>query len=115
METTVASVQGAYFLTTGLWPIFSIRTFMMITGPKTDLWLVKTVGAVLGVTGAALLVAGLADQVTQALVLLAVGSAAALAAADVIYASRKVIAPVYLLDAVLEAALIVWWVAALLL
>ncbi|UPU36439.1 hypothetical protein M1B72_01675 [Geomonas paludis] len=115
MERTVASVQGAYFLTTGLWPIFSIRTFMMITGPKTDLWLVKTVGAVLAVIGAALLVAGIADQVTQALVLLAVGSAAALAAVDVIYASRKVIAPVYLLDAVLEAALILWWVAALLL
>lgn len=115
MEETVALVQGAYFLITGLWPIFSITTFMAITGPKTDLWLVKTVGAVLAVIGAALLVAGIEAEVGAALVLLAVGSAAALAAVDVIYVSRRVIAPVYLLDAVLEAILIVWWCAALLL
>ncbi|MBJ6751732.1 hypothetical protein [Geomonas anaerohicana] len=115
MEATVAQVQGGYFLITGQWPIFSIRTFIMVTGPKTDLWLVKTVGAVLAVIGAALIAAGLADQVTQAVVLLAVASAAALAAVDVIYASRKIIASVYLLDAVLEAALIAWWVASLLL
>ncbi|QXE90311.1 hypothetical protein KP001_18155 [Geomonas subterranea] len=113
MEQAVALVQGAYFLITGLWPIFSITTFMMVTGPKTDLWLVKTVGAVLAVIGAALLVAGFNAELGEAVRLLAVGSAAALAAVDVIYVSRKIIAPIYLLDAVAEAALIAWWAVAL--
>lgn len=115
MLETVAIVQGIYFLVTGIWPIFSIGTFMVITGPKTDLWLVKTVGAVLGVIGAALTLAGARAEVTPAMIVLAVGSAASLAAVDVVYAARRVISPVYLLDAVLEAALIIWWGAVLLL
>lgn len=114
MQDTVALVQGGYFLITGVWPILSINTFMAVTGPKTDLWLVKTVGAVLAVIGTSLLLAGARSEVTPALALLAVASAAALAAVDVIYATRKIIAAVYLLDAVLEGALIVWWGAVLL-
>lgn len=113
MLDTVALSQGGYFFFTGIWPIFSIQTFMAVTGPKTDLWLVKTVGLVLAVIGLALLVAGACSEVALPVVILATGSAAALAAVDVIYAVKKVIAPVYLLDAVLEAAIIAWWSVAL--
>lgn len=113
MKDTVALAQGSYFLITGVWPIFSIGTFMMISGPKTDLWLVKTVGAILSVIGAVLLTAALRSAVTTELALLATASAAALTAVDVIYVTKKVIAPVYLLDAAAEVALIVWWGVAL--
>ncbi|WP_136524459.1 hypothetical protein [Geomonas ferrireducens] len=113
MLDTVALFQGGYFFITGIWPIFSIHSFMAVTGPKTDLWLVKTVGLVLAVIGLALLIAGARSEVALPVVVLATGSAAALAAIDVVYAIKKVIAPVYLLDAVLEAALIAWWSVAL--
>jgi hypothetical protein len=54
MENTIALVQGIYFFLTGVWPLISMRTFLRITGPKTDLWLVKTVGLILAVMGAVL-------------------------------------------------------------
>lgn len=59
----LAIAQGLFYLVTGVWPIVSINTFLKVTGPKTDLWLVKTVGAVIAVIGAALLFGGLAGHV----------------------------------------------------
>ena len=109
MEGTVAMVQGGYFLATGIWPLVSIGTFQKVTGPKRDLWLVKTVGVMIAAIGAALLLAGMRGELTQATVLLAVGSAAGLGCIDVVYASKGVIAPIYLLDAGAEAALVIWW------
>lgn len=82
---------------------------MLVTGPKTDLWLVKTVGAVLAVIGMGLVLAGMRAEVTPSAAALAVASAAALTAVDLNYALKRVIAPVYLLDAVAEVALIAWW------
>jgi hypothetical protein len=104
--------QGVYFLLTGVWPLVSIRTFMAVTGPKTDIWLVKTVGVVVAVIGAVLVLAGWRGAVTPEILLLAVGSAGGLAAIDVWYVARRVIAPIYLLDAALEVGLIVLWVMA---
>jgi len=115
MRNTVAITQGCYFFITGIWPLFSIGTFQMVTGRKTDLWLVKTVGLVLAVIGATLFMAGARAEVTLSTALLAVGSAAGLAGIDIVYAGKKVISSVYLLDAVLEAALIIWWGVVLLL
>lgn len=48
----VALVQGIYFFVTGVWPLISTNTFQMVTDPKTDLWLVKTVGIILATIGA---------------------------------------------------------------
>src|SRR4051794_41292394 len=53
----VATLQGLYYLATGVWPLVSMDTFLAVTGPKTDLWLVNTVGLLVGVVGVALLVA----------------------------------------------------------
>jgi hypothetical protein len=90
----------------------SIRTFMAVTGPKTDLWLVKTVAVLVTVTGAVILSAAFREQIDLEILLLAVGSAAALTAIDVIYVARRVIAPIYLADAVLEIVLIAGWLIA---
>jgi len=108
---TLALVQGAYFLVTGIWALVSIGTFQKVTGPKTDLWLVKTVGVLVGVIGAVLGWAGMRERVTASERLLAVGSAAGLTAIDVIYVLRGRISPVYLLDAALEVGLIAGWIA----
>ena len=105
----VALAQGVYYLFTGIWPLVSIRTFQLVTGPKVDLWLVKTVGVIVGVIGGVLMMAGLRRERAPEIPVLAVGSAAGLAAIDVVYVARRRIAPIYLLDAAGELLLIAWW------
>jgi hypothetical protein len=112
-DTTAADVlaiaQGGFYVATGLWPIVHLPSFEAVTGEKTDKWLVKTVGALIAAAGATMTTAGLRKRVTPEIALLAAGSAAALAVVDVNYTAKRVIAPVYLLDAAAEAALIALW------
>src|SRR5437763_16398755 len=91
-------VQGVYYLVTGAWPLVSIDTFQAVTGPKTDLWLVRTVGALVLAVAAALLAAALRRRVPAEVGVLAVASAVALGAVDVVYVSGGVLPPVHLLD-----------------
>jgi hypothetical protein len=114
MNPTVALIQGIYFLVTGIWPLISMRTFLAITGPKTDLWLVKTVGLLLAVIGAVLVYAQRTAAVNSPVVFLAIGAAASLVLVEVVYVIKKVISPIYLGDAFVEIVLIIWWAVALL-
>jgi hypothetical protein len=103
----LARLQGLYFFVTGVWPLVSMRTFEAVTGPKVDRWLVKTVGVLVAVIGASLMLAD--RRPAAATTALAVGSAAGLGAVDVVYATKGRISRVYLLDAVLEALIIAAW------
>src|SRR5689334_22911224 len=62
---TLATIQGLYFLATGVWPLFHIESFLAVTGPKTDLWLVQTVAALLVVAGGVLLIAAARGHVSR--------------------------------------------------
>jgi hypothetical protein len=108
----LAVIQGVFYLATGIWPLLDIVSFQRVTGPKTDLWLVKTVGVLVTVIGAVLLLAARRRRVTDEIVLLAVGSALGLAAIDVIYALSGRISAVYLADAVAEIGLALLWLVA---
>jgi hypothetical protein len=105
----VAAVQGVYFAATGVWSLVDIDSFQAVTGAKTDLWLVYTVGVLVLAVGVVLLSAAWSGRTTPEVVLLGVGSAAALAGIDVVFVARGVIAPVYLLDAAAEGVLILGW------
>jgi hypothetical protein len=105
----VAVLQGAYYSATGLWPLVSMRSFERVTGPKRDHWLVKTVGVLVTAVGMTLLRAGHRGRVHPDVALLAGLSAAALATIDVLYVAQRRISPVYLLDAVPEVLLAIWW------
>jgi hypothetical protein len=107
--TYLAIGQGLYYSLTGIWPLVSIETFQMVTGPKADRWLVKTVGTLVATIGAVLLCAGWRRNTTAEIPMLAAGSAASLAAIDVVYTARGRISRVYLLDALAELALIAGW------
>jgi hypothetical protein len=113
MIRLVCIAQGLYYLLSGLWPLVHMESFVSFTGPKTDLWLVDTVGVLVTVIGAVLLFAAARHQVTSAIWLLAIGSAAGLTIIDGFYALRGVIWSVYLLDAVAEVVLIALWAIAL--
>jgi hypothetical protein len=102
--------QGIFYVLTGVWPLVSIGTFQLVTGPKLDLWLVKTVGLLIAVIGLALLAGAKRRRIGPELVLLAAGSAASLAAVDIVYALSGRISDIYLLDAAVEIPLAVAWV-----
>lgn len=105
-QSRVLAVQGVYYLTTGLAPFASRRWFERVTGPKTEWWLVQTVGAVVAVAGAGLICAVARERTTPEVVGMAAGWAAALAAIDVVHVARRRIPPTYLLDAALELAIL---------
>lgn len=109
LERMLCLGQGWFYLITGIWPLLSIRTFEAITGPKTDRWLVKTVGVLVGVVGGALLLSARRGKASPEMVAIANGSAAGLAAIDVVYSLRGRISKVYLLDALAEAGIIGAW------
>lgn len=98
--------QGAYYVITGVWPIVHIASFMAITGPKVDLWLVKTVGALVIPIGVTLLVASRRDRPVREVLVLAVGAALAFAAIDCYYALTGRISPIYLVDAAMQFAFV---------
>jgi len=108
----VSLLHGLFYVVTGFWPIVSIKTFQLVTGPKRDLWLVKTAGALITVIGAVLTLAGLRRRVTPEILMLGMGSALGLTAIDVVYYRRGVLGPVYLLDAVTELGLASGWLLA---
>jgi hypothetical protein len=117
----LAWAQGAYFFIFGLWPLVSIETFEAVAGEKTDNlvtgleadhWLVYTVGLLIAVVGATLLVSAWRDAVSLEITLLGGASALALGAIDVVYVARQTILPIYLADAGIEALFVAGWVAA---
>jgi hypothetical protein len=105
--------QGTYYLVTGIWPLVSRRTFESVTGPKIDFWLVKTLGTLISVIGAVLVIAGVRRHTTIESSALAIGSAAGLAACDIAFVARRRISPIYLLDALTEFVLLGLWVIAI--
>jgi energy-converting hydrogenase Eha subunit E len=109
MSPPVALVQGIYFLVTGIWPLISMGTFLAVTGPKKDLWLVKTVGLILAVIGAVLIFAQQTAAVNTPVAFLAIGAAASLTIVEIVYVLKKGISPIYLGDAFVEIILMIWW------
>lgn len=110
----VAVAQGAFYLATGVWPLIDMRSFEAVTGPKTDRWLVRTVGCLVGVLGGSLLVAGLRGRTSAELAAAGAASATALGIVDAHYATRGRISRIYLLDAAVEAGIVAAWGASLL-
>ena len=109
LARALAAGQGAYFLVTGLWPLVSLRTFYAVTGPKTDGWLVQTVGSMIACIGSTLLLGARRRMVEPEVRWLATSSAAALMAVDVLFVGQRRISRIYLADAVAELGLIAAW------
>ena len=74
----LAWFQGIYYAVAGIWPILHIDSFMMVTGPKTDIWLVHTVGLLLVAVGVVLCLAAYRRRLTLEMIVLAAGTALAL-------------------------------------
>jgi hypothetical protein len=104
------SVQSLYILITAAWPIIDIESFMYVTGPKQDIWLVKTVGALLIPIAICLGVHLIIRSNFLPAFLLGSLTALAFSLIDFYYALRGTISPIYLLDGMLEAIFLFTWI-----
>lgn len=106
----LAWFQGIYYAVAGIWPILHIDSFMMVTGPKTDILAGAHSVASAGGRGRSSLPGGVSTQrLTLEMIVLAVGAALALTAIELVYTWRGVISMVYLLNAAIETPLIAGW------
>lgn len=102
MYRSVLVIQGIIYILTGLWSVLSIGSFQAVTGPKRELWLVKTVGLLVTVIGGVLIGGAGRRRIPTELRVLSAVSAAVFAVIDLNYALRGRISKIYLLDAVAE-------------
>jgi hypothetical protein len=100
-------VQGIFILVTSLWALLHIESFMWVTGPKTDIWLVKTV-AVMGIcVSVTLLISCSYKEAAKSVVWLALSVPLGFAALDTYYYLKKTIIWVYLIDASLQVIFLI--------
>jgi hypothetical protein len=112
MTRLLALSQGLYFFLTGIWPLVHVDSFLWVTGPKTDIWLVKTVGALLIPVSIAIGLGYFIKTDQRSLLVLAMGTNIAFICIDVYYSVTDVISDIYMADAVVEACLLLGWIAA---
>ncbi|HLT74991.1 MAG TPA: hypothetical protein VKZ68_07885 [Ohtaekwangia sp.] len=103
-------VQSVYTLITGVWPLIHIESFIAATGPKEDIWLVKTVGAMLIPVSLALAAFVWINASRIPAILLGGLMAVVFAVIDFHYALADVISNVYMLDGVLQLIFIIGWI-----
>lgn len=101
--------QGIFYFLTGLWPLVHIQSFLWVTGPKTDHWLVSTVGVLIMAVSGVLLMAAWRREIHWAVAWLSVLTATGLAGVDLYYHFRGVIPLVYLGDALIEISMAILW------
>jgi hypothetical protein len=102
----IRRIQGAYYLATGVWPLIHRRSFEAISGKKSDFWLAETVGVITAAVGLTLALAGKREDASPELTLLGLGTAAGFAAVDFAHGLKRRISAVYLIDGVLQLAII---------
>ena len=105
----LALIQGGYYALMALWALVHLQGFMRLTGAKSDVWLVKTVAALVLVIGAALLAGAWRLRIGPDLSFIAIGTTTALALVDIVYVCKGTISRVYLLDALIELMLLAGW------
>src|SRR5436853_7459331 len=67
----VAGIQGVFYVLTGVWPLLDIGSFQAVTGPKVELWLVRTVGMLVIVIGGVLVMAARRNNLGSEITVLA--------------------------------------------
>jgi len=103
-------VQSIYTLITAVWPIIHIESFMEVTGGKTDVWLVKTVGALLIPVSACLMAYLFINTDRRPAMILGGLSSIAFICVDFYYSLTDVICDIYMADGYLQIIFLCGWV-----
>ena len=102
-------IQTLYYLITAAWALVDIKSFMEITGPKTDIWLVKTVSVLLLAISFCFLANLFIKTKPWPVIILAAGCCIFLAFIDFYYAGKQTISAVYFLDGIAQILLLLAW------
>jgi hypothetical protein len=107
---SAATLQGSYYLVTGIWPVLHRSSFEALSGRKQDYWLVRTVGLLAASIGLGLSSGDRrATGVSADMKATAVSAALGFGAIDLVEVARGRISPIYLLDFAAQAALLTAW------
>lgn len=102
--------QSTYIMITALWPLMHIDSFMAVTGYKTDVWLVKTVGALLIPVAVTLYIHLFIDTDHRPALVLGSLTSVAFIMVDFYYALNDVISDIYLADGIAELIFLIAWI-----
>lgn len=100
-------IQAVYFFITGIWPILHIKSFMKVTGPKTDTWLVKTAGTLICCIALTLFSALYSGALPLPVIVLSSSASFSLMFIDIYYSLTGRISLIYLVDALAECIFLV--------
>jgi TRAP-type uncharacterized transport system fused permease subunit len=103
-------IDGLYSLVTAVWPLVDIDSFMMVTGPKTDIWLVKTVSVLILAIAVFFLLQLKYKSPIVPVAMLGIVMSAGLLFIDFYYPSIDRIANIYMADGVVQAVFLISWV-----
>jgi hypothetical protein len=109
MKFYVLGIQTIYYLITAVWALVDIRSFIFITGPKTDVWLVKTVAVLLLCICASLGTYFFIKKDFLPVNILAISCCMGFIIIDCYYSFSNVISDVYLVDAAIQLILLIYW------
>lgn len=104
------SIQCIYTFITAVWPLIDIESFMLVTGYKTDLWLVKTVGAILVSVSLCMATHLFIRTDHIPVVVLAITSSIAFICIDFYYALNDTISDIYMADGALQILFLTGWI-----
>lgn len=107
--TRLSLVQGSYTLLTALWALIDIKSFMEVTGPKTDVWLVKTVAVLLLPIGVCFLWGFFFNTDRLLIIVVGIMTSTGLAFIDFYYTINGTIKWVYQADGYLELLFLLVW------
>jgi hypothetical protein len=103
-------IQATYTLITAVWPLVDIDSFMLVTGYKTDVWLVKTVGALLIPITLCMASHLFIRTDHRPVLVLGLFTSLAFICIDFYYALNDVISDIYLADGFLEIGFLIGWI-----
>jgi len=103
-------VQAIYTFLTAAWGLIDIDSFMEVTGPKTDIWLVKTVSVLLLPVVVCFFSALFLKMPFLPVFLIAVITTARLASIDFYYTARHTIKWIYAIDGIVELIFLMVWI-----
>jgi hypothetical protein len=110
-EKAILTVQFIYYFFTAFWPLVHIKSFMAVTGPKKDVWLVKTVALLLLAICSAMLTSICSHNIDNSVKILCISCCIVLSGIDIYFVRKKIISIIYLADAAAEIILLAAWLA----
>lgn len=102
-------LQGIYFLITSVWPLVHLKSFLYVTGPKTDIWLVQTVAILILPYSILFFYIAFTKKILQVYAVIGSICSLGLGAIELYYYLQGTLKWVYFVDAIIEICFFIYW------